>query len=562
MDLKNLQFLNNFKNFQFFKSSVGLYIGPKTVQVAQLQLIAGKAHLTNFVHVDIYEDEQKLATSERDDLVVAALRKAIHKAKVDIKRINTILMPGMVLLRYFQMPRIPPEEMEEAVKFEARKYIPFKLEEAVTGFFILKEDAESKKIGILSLVTKEEAIKNHLLLLKKVGISPISIETASFSLIRLLEYSQELEPQKTNAVVYLYAQRVNIIILKNGVPYFVRDISLARKEEWIDDETAELLVNKEISPVDTRLVILENCLSEIRISFEYYKKELGKEEVGKIILCGEVDTFDDSSVMQEIVKEKADVQCPLAVYFQKKLNITVSTINPLKSVHSPKAKPLPYTFPMLGVTVGAGLKNLVKSTAEIDLFKARQAPRIKKKIFINKMLLVEIAALLLGFALLYFLLSIFVAREKNLLDKEKQKSPKFADLSHFSNDQLVKGEKEIQKRVNVYKKFIEERVFLTEKLNVIPGQIPVGIWLKRIEYKNISSETEAKVELNMFGSAYSAVKGLEVEMINQFSEGLKKDEIFFKNFKTVKTGSVSKSGIKGASLMNFELLWSSKVEVE
>ncbi|MFH1459830.1 MAG: hypothetical protein ABIG64_05595 [Candidatus Omnitrophota bacterium] len=105
-----------------FKSTIGLYIGPKTVQLAQLQNVAGKIQLINFIHVDIFEDNQA-AGANKDELILAALDKAVKKSKADLKNVNSILMPGMVLLRYFQMPPISAEELEEAVRFEARKYI-------------------------------------------------------------------------------------------------------------------------------------------------------------------------------------------------------------------------------------------------------------------------------------------------------------------------------------------------------------------------------------------------------------------------------------------------------
>ena len=121
----------------FYKSTVGLYIGPKSVQLAQLKSVAGRVQLTNFVHVDILEDEVRAESATQESLVINALKKAVNKSKIDLKRVNTVLMPGMVLLRYFQMPRISAEEMEEAVRFEARKYIPVPISEVQMDWSIL-----------------------------------------------------------------------------------------------------------------------------------------------------------------------------------------------------------------------------------------------------------------------------------------------------------------------------------------------------------------------------------------------------------------------------------------
>jgi len=540
----------------FFRSTVGLYIGPKNVQLAQLQAVAGRIQLTNFVHVDIFEETQAEGT-DKDELVVNALRKAINKSKIDLRRVNTVLMPGMVLLRYFQMPRISAEEMEEAVRFEARKYIPFKLEEAVTGFYVLKDDQESRKLGILSLVTKEESIRNHLTILHKVGISPVAVETASFALLRLLEYSQEIDKQNSNVVIYIYAQRINIIILKNGIPYFVRDISLAKKEEWIDDETAEFLMGGKISSPDSRVVTLDNMISELRISLEYYKKELGKEQASKIILCGELEDFDDLDVVIDVAKDQPDSSCPLAVYLQKQFDMPVTTIDPLKNIISPKAKPLPYTFPMLAVTIGAGMKNLSKSTVEIDLFRARKKTSLKAKVFVGKMIIAGIGGLVISFAVMFIAFSIFVNRAKNLLETEKRGRPKFMDLAHFSDDKLKKGEQEIIKRLNIYKKLVVNRFVFTDKLSVFPKTIPEGIWLNGLSFMVVFSSDKSDFSpdysLAVEGKVFSDQKGVEIEMVNDFAESLKTDDMFFEGFKVLKTGSVTRGEFLGVPVMSFKL---------
>ena len=544
----------------FFRTTVGLYIGPKTVQIAQMKAIAGKIQLINFVHIDIFDGEQS-ESSDKEALIFSALKKAVNKSKIDLKRVNTVLMPGMVLLRYFQMPRISAEELEEAVKFEARKYIPFRLEEAVTGFYILKEDQEKKKLGILSLVTKEESIKNHLTILHKVDIQPTAVETASFALLRLLEHSGDIEKDKSNAVLYLYAQRINIIILRNSIPYFVRDISLAKKEEWIDDEAAEFLMGGKISSADSRITILENMISELRISLEYYKKELGKENVSKIILCGEVDDFDDLEVVSKAAQEQPDNLCPLSVFLENTFDIPVRTVDPLKNIISPKAKPLPYTFPMLAVTVGAALRNLTKSTVEIDLFRARKKTSLKAKVLITKMIGIELGVLITCFVLMFILSSVFISRENNLLQQEKRSAPKFMDLSHFSDDQLRTGENEIKRRVNAYNKVVKNRFIATDKLSVLPKIVPPGIWFEKLMFAvsvKDKNYMDRSLELSLTGYIYSDQKGMEIEMVNNFTEALKINDLFFSDFKVIKTGSVSRETFFAIPVMRFELTCFSK----
>ncbi|MCM8812879.1 MAG: pilus assembly protein PilM [Candidatus Omnitrophica bacterium] len=543
----------------FLGSSVGLYIGPKTVQIAHVTRVGGKVQLVNFVHVDIFENEQKSETVQRDEIVSNALKKALHKSKIDLKKVNTVLLPGTVLLRYFQMPHISPEEMEEAVRFEARKYIPFRLEEAVSGFYILKDDPQSKKVGILSLVTKEESIKSHLLVLSKVGISPVAVETASFALLRLLEFAHIVEKQKSNAVLYIYAQRVNIFILKNGIPLFVRDISLAKKEEWIDDETASLMMAGGSGLASRQEHTLENMLSEFRISQEYYKKELGKEEISKIILCGELDTFDEVESVAASAGEGA--ACPLAGYLQKKFNVPVATFDPLKFVLSPKIKPLPYTFPMLSVTIGAALRGLTKSSVEIDLFRARKRTSLRAKVFLRKLVVTEIFALTIAFFIVFGIFTLFVNKERNILEKEKMHRPKFVDLSAFTDEQLTTGQREVQERLSLYTTSLQRRIYLTHKLSLLAKNIPATMWIRDLDWSfSLMAQQKSvvsKYALSFNGYVFTVEKGAEIEIVNDFSEKLKNDPVFFEGFKVIKTGALTRADYLNIPILTFGMACSS-----
>ncbi|RKY37625.1 MAG: hypothetical protein DRP78_00550 [Candidatus Omnitrophota bacterium] len=551
----------------FLKKSVGLYVGTKTIQLAQLQYIAGKVHLTNFVHVDIFEDVQDTNKSLDAELILKALRKISYKSKIDLRKVNTVLLPGMVLLRYFQMPYISAEEMEEAVRFEAKKYIPFKLEEAVTGFYILRGKKETRKVGIISLVTKGEFIKNHLAMLNKVNITPISIETASFALLRFLEYSGEIEIKKSNAVVYFYEQRVNIIILKDGIPYFVRDVSLSKKEEWIDDETAELLIgSKTAIPADNRLTLLDDVLSDVKISLEYYKKELGKESVSKVILCGELDYFDSLfAPLNTAAEGSSKGVSSLPEYLSDKLNVSVKTIDPFKTIQCVKTKPLPHTFPMFPVTLGTALRGLVKTRIEIDLFRARKKTSLKTKILIRKMVLIEVAALLVSFLIMQLVFSAFVSKEQKILKKIRNSGSKFVEVSHFDQKQLKAGLDSIESRINIYNKLVKEKVYLTPKLSCLPKLTNAEIWLTKLNFENSfivrrDKSNENSFNLQIKGNVFTAQKGTEVEMINEYVEKLKADVAFFKGFKIIKTGSVERSSFGDMPIMTFDLICSSDLD--
>ena len=51
----------------FFKKTVGLYIGTRSIQIAEVQVVAGtRIQLLNFIHTDIFEQEQATAENKED----------------------------------------------------------------------------------------------------------------------------------------------------------------------------------------------------------------------------------------------------------------------------------------------------------------------------------------------------------------------------------------------------------------------------------------------------------------------------------------------------------------
>jgi hypothetical protein len=73
------------------------------------------------------------------------------------------------------------------------------------------------------------------------------------------------------------------------------------------------------------------------------------------------------------------------------------------------------------------------------------------------------------------------------------------------------------------------------------------------------SQVDRKQMLALSGNIFSEQKGLEIEMVNEFSESLKTDPAFFEGFRVIKTGSVSRKDYFGLPIMSFELTCFSEV---
>ena len=67
-------------------------------------------------------------------------------------------------------------------------------------------------------------------------------------------------------------------------------------------------------------------------------------------------------------------------------------------------------------------------------------------------------------------------------------------------------------------------------------------------------------DLRLNGHVYTRQKGTEIEIINKFSEELKKDDKFFRGFKIISTGAVRRGDFHQIPVMTFQLTCSSEIK--
>jgi len=150
---------------------------------------------------------------------------------VKLGNVVTAIPSEEVMVRYFQMPKIPKQEIETAVNFEAKHYIPFRMEDVVSDFQVLPSKTVHNSIDIVFVAVKKNTIEQYLNLLNTAGLRPIIIEPAPFSLMRVLNAAHQLNTKVNTAIVDISHTMLNINILRNGVPYIIRDVSV-RDSAW------------------------------------------------------------------------------------------------------------------------------------------------------------------------------------------------------------------------------------------------------------------------------------------------------------------------------------------
>ena len=267
--------------------SLGVDVGSVSIKVVKLRLFEEKAEI-----VDL-----KIEPFALDS---APVLKAIAQT-MQAKRINLSISGPSSIIRYVDFPKMNPEELKQAMKFEAQKHIPFTLAEVNLDSYILRQNSADNKMRVLLAAVKKELVSQRLKLAQEAGLTVNLIDNDSLAMVNAFNFNYPVnaqEEQKTIALLNIGALNSNLNILEGSTPSFSRDIHIAGNN--FTQKIADLLgldfkaaeaqkLNPDADKKDKIVMALDSVVSrlvnEIRTSVDYYETQ-SASSVTKIFLSG------------------------------------------------------------------------------------------------------------------------------------------------------------------------------------------------------------------------------------------------------------------------------------
>ncbi len=491
------------------KAAVGLYITMRSVTVAQVKPTLHGPRLAKSTQVKIKSEQP---TREE---IIEIIQEAFKQSKIENKEIVSGLVSKEVMIRFFRMPRIPKEEQKNAVKFEAKRYIPFRIEEVASGFQVVEKKGELK-LEVIFAASKKDYIDDHLSLLRQGGLIPVALEPACFSILRTLYFTGQIKKIETVAVVNIDSSATEIIIVRDGIPYLSRTLTLT------------------ISGTQT---LLDSLLGEIQISFDYCRRIFPGDSVNRIILYGGEGEF-----------KEADES------LSKELKIPVVKANPIEALDGKQ-----YFSVEFSIAHGLALKGLVKSQLEIELYtEEKVVPEEKKRL--TRVTVVSLVPALLVLVTLYLFMSQGVTELRIELNQTKQAKIK-TKLVPFDapGSQIEEIKIEISKRLGILERLIGNRIYWARKFSELSIMLPRppggGIWFEEIKIDERINKRAKLIQrsLTLKGNVFLQDSSAEMEFLNIFLAELKKEKAFYKGFQEAKLTSVSREKSGDYEVTKFEI---------
>lgn len=212
---------------------VGVDIGSSSIKIVQLKKEKEQAVLETYGELATgpYANGSVGQVVKLSENVVAGMLKDLVKeAGVNAKEAAVSIPVKDSLVTTIKLPLVPEKEMDEVVRFEARKYIPVPLTEVDLDWWILQpekqggaedeeeeeeEELETKKevVEVLLVAIHKEMVQKYQTILSKAGFKIKLFEIEIFSTWRSTMFRQATPVM----IIDLGASATKISVIDNGL---------------------------------------------------------------------------------------------------------------------------------------------------------------------------------------------------------------------------------------------------------------------------------------------------------------------------------------------------------
>lgn len=126
------------------KNYIGVDLGTSALKMVELQNKNGRALLTTYGYIEQSTDIVRSSSSEMEQKIISMV-KAIHKqSRMTSNRVIAALPSFSVFSSIINLPRMNKKDMAQAIRWEAKKFIPLPIEEMTLDWKIINEKKSVK----------------------------------------------------------------------------------------------------------------------------------------------------------------------------------------------------------------------------------------------------------------------------------------------------------------------------------------------------------------------------------------------------------------------------------
>ncbi len=211
----------NFLKRKAFPSYLGVDIGTTSIKVAEVKTTGDRPELLNYGILEssgyLARENQALQTSSLkifESEIVDLLKTVVREMGTRTKDAVASLPLFSAFVSVLDFPRMDPKEIQQAIVYQAKQYVPLPLAEVALDWLKVAEYTDEKGFfhqKILLISVPQEQIKKYQSMFASAGLTLRALEIESLSMTRILGS----DPTPT-LVVDIGSRSTSSIFLENG----------------------------------------------------------------------------------------------------------------------------------------------------------------------------------------------------------------------------------------------------------------------------------------------------------------------------------------------------------
>jgi len=302
------------------KSLVGLDIDTSAVRMVQLRIEDGEPIVlrAGISHIAPWSGDPQL----RQINTIRAIKDGLASSNIRSRLAACGLRGPEVVVRGFEFPALPPEEIEGAIQLEVSQICPFLAEESTLDYQVTS-NRDRKTRGFWVAAT-HGLIENTRQMVTKAGMHCTLADVAGLALLNLLRHEharpqaddrdQETDdPLLQDAVLNVGASWATIAIADPAGRPFVRDVacgdgadrhpSFAAARGGAEGSLA--MENDWDAPGSCRPAIDDSLVEDVVTTLRCYAAQNGGAQVDRLLVCGGPADPED---LVESLRERLDAE--------------------------------------------------------------------------------------------------------------------------------------------------------------------------------------------------------------------------------------------------------------
>ena len=288
---------------------IGLDIGRYAVHGASVETSSGKAAVWRCeLHPNRTGRDDQLSSDGLAESLAGCFESHENLLQRSKKQIVLGIQGTPVMTGLLHLPKLSEEELEMAVLSTVTREVPFPIEGLEVSHLPVKP-LERGKTAVFYSAWRKVASSRILDLVNACGLRPLRMETTGVALARELYRNRALDPELFFAIVNIGFEVTQIVMVKGGYPYYLRDIPVGGRDITHSVQVVSQVSWKEAEEVTQTLPLYELLHSsgpilneiqyEIRRTFDYFCLNFPCDQVAGVFLSGGASLIPDLSDWME-----------------------------------------------------------------------------------------------------------------------------------------------------------------------------------------------------------------------------------------------------------------------